>query len=75
MRGLRQQASAPPRTEFLLKLILRRAKNRHTAKKITRSYKDDASKQYIAYVCRIADPDIGDGTIEKAMKDRIKRRG
>ena len=46
-----------------------------TGKKITRSYKDDASKQYITYVCRIADPDIGDGTIEKAMKDRIKRRG
>jgi hypothetical protein len=45
-----------------------------TGKKITRSYKDDASKQYITYVCRIADPDIGDGTIEKAMKDRIKRR-
>jgi hypothetical protein len=43
-------------------------------KKITRSYKDDASKKYITYVCRIADPDIGDGTIEKAMKDRIKRR-
>jgi hypothetical protein len=45
-----------------------------TGKKITRSYKDDASKQYITYVCRIADPDIGDGTIEKAMNDRIKRR-
>ena len=46
----------------------------HTGKKITRSYKDDASKKYITYVCRIADPDIGDGTIEKAMKARIKRR-
>jgi hypothetical protein len=45
-----------------------------TGKEITRSYKDDASKKYITYVCRIADPDIGDGTIEKAMKDRIKRR-
>ena len=45
-----------------------------TGKKITRSYKDDLSKEYISYVCRIADPDIGDGTIEKAMKDRIKRR-
>jgi hypothetical protein len=43
-------------------------------KKITRSYKDDLSKEYITHVCRIADPDIGDGTIEKAMKDRIKRR-
>ena len=45
-----------------------------TGKRITRSYKDDVSKKYITYVCRIADPDIGDGTIEKAMKDRIKRR-
>jgi hypothetical protein len=45
-----------------------------TGKKITRSYKDDASKKYITYVCRIADPDIGDGTIDKAMKARIKRR-
>lgn len=45
-----------------------------TGKKITRSYKDDASKKYITYVCRIADPGIGDGTVEKAMKDRIKRR-
>jgi hypothetical protein len=42
--------------------------------KITRSYKDDASKKYITYVCRIADPDVGDGTIEKAMKDRIGHR-
>ena len=45
-----------------------------TGKKITRSYKDDHSKEYITYVCRIADPDIRDGTIENAMKHRIKRR-
>jgi hypothetical protein len=45
-----------------------------TGKKITRSYKDDLSKGYITYVCRIADPDIGDGTIDKAMRARIKRR-
>jgi hypothetical protein len=45
-----------------------------TGKKITRSYKDDASKKYITYVCKIADPNIRGGTIEKAMKDRIKRR-
>jgi hypothetical protein len=45
-----------------------------TGKKITRSYKDDGSKNYITYVCRIADPDIGDGTIDKAMKARIKKR-
>ena len=46
-----------------------------TGKRITRSYKDDLTKRYVTYVCRIADRDIGDGTIEKAMKDRIKRRG
>jgi hypothetical protein len=46
----------------------------YTGKKITRSYKDDVSKKYITYVCRIADPDVGDGTIEKAMKDRIGHR-
>jgi hypothetical protein len=45
-----------------------------TGKKITRSYKDAASKKYITYVCRIADPDIGDGTVDMAMKDRIKKR-
>jgi hypothetical protein len=45
-----------------------------TRKKITRSYKDDLSKKYITYVCRIADPDIGYGTIDKAMRARIKRR-
>lgn len=50
-------------------------REQYTRKEITRSYKDDASKKYITYVCRIADPDIGNGTIEKAMKDRIKRRG
>lgn len=47
-----------------------------TGKKITRSYKDDdVSRKYITYVCKIADPDIGDGTIDNAMKDRIKKTG
>jgi hypothetical protein len=45
-----------------------------TGKKITRSYKDELSKEFITYVCRIADPGIGDGTIDKAMKARITRR-
>jgi len=43
-------------------------------KKITRSSKNDASKKYIAYVCKIADPKIGVGTIDQAMKARIKWR-
>jgi hypothetical protein len=46
-----------------------------TGKKITRSYnKNDGSREYITYVCRIADPNIGDGTIDNAMRDRIERR-
>jgi len=45
-----------------------------TGKRITRSYKDDLTKRYVTYVCRIADPDIGSGTIERAMKARIERR-
>jgi hypothetical protein len=49
-------------------------RERVTGKKITRSYKDDASKNYIAYVCRIADSAVGDGTLELAMKERIKVR-
>jgi hypothetical protein len=45
-----------------------------TGKRITRSYKDDLTKRYVTYVCRIADPDIGSGTIERAMKARIEKR-
>ena len=40
-------------------------------KTITRSYKDDRSKKYITYVCRIADPHIGGGTIDKAMRSGL----
>ena len=43
-----------------------------TGVRITRSYKDDASKRYIEYVCSVADPNITAGTIDKAMKARIK---
>jgi hypothetical protein len=44
-------------------------------KAIRRSNKNnDASKAYITYVCRIADPNIGPGTIDKAMRHVIKRR-
>jgi hypothetical protein len=66
-----------PKAKNIYRLVgnLDGIREHHTGKKITRSYKDDASKQYITYVSKIADPDIGDGTIEKAMKDRIKRRG
>jgi hypothetical protein len=50
-------------------------RERFTGLMITRSYKDDASRAFIAGVCRIANPKIGKGTIDAAMKDRIARRG
>ena len=46
-----------------------------TGLRISRSYKDSASMDYIAGVCRIANSNIGAGTIDAAMKDRIARRG
>jgi hypothetical protein len=45
-----------------------------TGKKITRSYKD-VSVEYITYVCKIADPSVGKGTISNAMRDRITKAG
>src|SRR5262249_5869520 len=45
-----------------------------TGKKLTRSYKHPAAREYITYVCKIADPNIGKGTIDNAMEARIKRR-
>ena len=44
-------------------------------KKITRSYKDSASLEYITYVCKIADPSVGKGTILNAMRGRITKTG
>jgi hypothetical protein len=49
-------------------------REQYAGKKITRSYKDDDSVKYIKYVCEIADPSIGSGTIDKAMRFRIKNR-
>jgi hypothetical protein len=45
-----------------------------TRKTITRSYKDSDSVKYIKCVCEIADPSIESGTIDRAMKYRIKHR-
>jgi hypothetical protein len=45
-----------------------------TARKITRSKKrTDLSRDYIKAVCRIADPAVGTGTIDRAMQLRIKQ--
>jgi len=43
-----------------------------TGKKITRSNKRGATREYITAVCRIADPTIGPGTIDRAMQLRIR---
>jgi len=46
-----------------------------TGRKITRSQKcTDSSRDYIEAVFRIADPEIGPGTIERAMERTIARR-
>ena len=50
-------------------------REKFTGLKITRSYKDAVSRDYIKAVCQIANPNIGTGTIDAAMKDRIGRRG
>jgi hypothetical protein len=45
-----------------------------TGKKITRSYKDPSSSEYVNYLCKIADPSVGPGTIQQAMRARIGQR-
>ena len=44
-----------------------------TGAKVSRS-KKDRSLEYVIYVCKIADPAVGQGTILNAMRGRIKRR-
>jgi hypothetical protein len=54
------------------------ARKRYTGENIVRSAKDESSREYITTVCHIADPSIQRGTIEGAMRERIKninRRG
>jgi hypothetical protein len=46
-----------------------------TGKGISRSSKrTNGTREYVKTVCRIADSDITDGTIDRAMKECIKRR-
>src|SRR5262249_91840 len=46
-----------------------------TGRGISRSNKrTNSTREYVKTVCRIADPDMGDGTIERAMKECIKHR-
>ena len=60
---------------YWLVAVLDDIREKFTGLRITRSYKDAASKDYIAGVCQIANPSIGMGTIDAAMKNRIARRG
>ena len=48
-------------------------REQYTGAKVSRS-KKDRSLEYVIYVCKIADPAVGQGTILNAMRDRIKRR-
>jgi hypothetical protein len=41
--------------------------------KVSRS-KKDRSLEYVIYVCKIADPAVGEGSILNAVRDRTKRR-
>jgi hypothetical protein len=51
-------------------------REKFTGKKIKLSKKNnDTSIAYITYVCGLADPDIGRGSIKNAMKAWITRRG
>jgi hypothetical protein len=44
-----------------------------TGAKVSRS-KKDRSLEYVIYVCKIADPAVGEGSILNAVRDRIKQR-
>jgi hypothetical protein len=66
-----------PDTEdaYILVGMLDGIRREFTGRKLTRSEKrTDSSRDYIKAVFRIADPQIGPGTIERAMKDVITRR-
>jgi hypothetical protein len=72
----RVEADKPgPKAENVYWLVgnLDGIREQFTGEKITRSGKYDSSRKYITYVCKIADPEIGNGTIDRAMKSRIKQ--
>jgi hypothetical protein len=69
------ERGAKDRDAYYLVRVLDGILRECTGKPIMRSRKrTDNSHEYIKAVCRVADPDIGDGTIERAMKDCIKHR-
>jgi hypothetical protein len=71
------KANTGPSTHdvYILVGILDGIREEFTGKKITRSAKRGASREYVRTTSQIADADIRNGTIEEAMKRRINRRG
>ena len=67
-RGPKRRAAPAYILVHSLNLIL----ERFTGETITRSTKSPDTLEYVKAVCRIADPDIGDGTIIEAVKKEIK---
>lgn len=66
-----------PRTANVYWLVaeLDKIRERFTGLQISRSYKDAASKEFIEAACKVANPSIGQGTIDAAMKHRIRMHG
>ena len=61
------------RDVYILVSNLAGIREEFTGRKITRAAKRDTSREYVRTVCQIADPDIGSGTIDDAMKSTIKK--
>jgi hypothetical protein len=63
------------RDAYILVSLLDGIRAEYTGRRIRRSTKsNDTSREFITAVCHIADPAIGSGTIERAMKRVINRR-
>jgi hypothetical protein len=75
IKGSRRGAHDASALVKLLVLELDRILSRHTGRHIIRTTKrGDTSREFITTVCKIADPDIGNGAIDEAMKTVIKAR-
>lgn len=57
---------------YVLAELLNETLERWTGKTLTRSSKKPDTTKFVEAVCKIADPDIGSGTIEEAIKRQIK---
>jgi hypothetical protein len=70
----KQGAKRRSNPAYIAAEILDQILARHTGKNLTRSRKRDDAVKYVKTVLRIADPDIGNGTIVEAIKKQIKWR-